>query len=311
MVTTVAPQRRPGRGLVHPAAASSLSPSWLHGPPAPARVVAVFDRAAYLLREADQAVPGEGLGEARETHETQDHAEVLPLLAPGALDLPGGLRVISQDHLEDLGLVVGDQVRVGRGQVHAPGSDLVVRRTWRPRAVPSRVLPAAARDTARAAAQACLALVHDRLPAELPMHGGARAWSRPAELVGLGPGLTPAGDDLLCGVLLGLRASGREDERAVLERSVTALLDRTTALSATLLRQAARGYAVPPVLDLLHAWHRHADPARLVELGSHVAAVGHSSGPALLLGLAASLTDDHPPTITQPAATAGGEDPRD
>lgn len=130
MVTTVAPQRRPGRGLVHPAAASSLSPSWLHGPPAPARVVAVFDRAAYLLREADQAVPGEA-------REAQDHAEVLPLLAPGALDLPGGLRVISQDHLEDLGLVVGDQVRVGRGQVHAPGSDLVVRRTWRPRAVPS------------------------------------------------------------------------------------------------------------------------------------------------------------------------------
>lgn len=303
MVTIVAPQRRPGRGLVHPAAASSLSPSWLHGPPAPTRVVAVFDRAAYLLREA---ASGEG-----ERPLAQGDGEVLPLLAPGALDLPGGLRVTSQAHLDDLGLVVGDQVRVGRGQVHAPGSGLVVRRTWRPRAVPSRALPSAARATARAAAQACLALVHDRLPVELPTDGGASAWSRPAELVGLGPGLTPAGDDLLCGVLLGLRAGGREDERAALEQAVTVLLGRTTVLSATLLRQAARGYAVPPVLDLLHAWQRPAGPARLVELGSHVAAVGHSSGPALLLGLAASLTDDHPPTTTQPAGTAGGEDPRD
>ncbi|WP_431473374.1 hypothetical protein [Ornithinimicrobium sp. W1665] len=82
------PESRPGQAL-RPAAASTLAPGWLHGRPVPARVVAVFDVAVYLHRDED----------------------VLPLLAPGALALPGGLRVADRTDLDALRLTVGDRSR--------------------------------------------------------------------------------------------------------------------------------------------------------------------------------------------------------
>lgn len=297
MPTAVAPSRRPGRAALRPAAASALAPAWLHGPPAPAKVVAVLDRAAYLLRDD----------------------EVLPVLAPGALVLPGALRVPVHGDLDDLRLRVGAEVQVGHGRLHAADGGLEVRRTWAPRPVPSEVLPPASRVLARAGLDPLLpraagrgtaggqaadpprkAAVFDsgladgadlgRLwPAALLAASAATAPVGAGRLLGLGPGLTPAGDDVLCGVLLGLRATGRDGDHAQLAGALPPLLGRTTALSATLLRQAALGYAVPPVVALVDAWHRGPDRAHLVELGTGVASVGHTSGAALLLGLAAAL----------------------
>lgn len=286
MPTTAAPVRRPGttpagrvvtppgRGTGHlvPAAASPLSPRWLHGPVSPALVVAVFPDAAYVLR-----------GD-----------EVLPVLASAALALPGGLRVAGRDELRALGLRVGEDVLVGAGRLHVGDAGLVVRRTWRPRAVPSAPLPTALRERARRALDG---VRDDDLPSEVVGVTPTlvdEASVQVHRLVGLGPGLTPAGDDALCGLLLGLRATGRERERARLERDLIPLLGRTTALSATLLRQAAAGYAVPPAVELLHAWHHPApDPPGLDRLVDAVAAVGHTSGRALLVGLAAALAPRH------------------
>lgn len=281
MPTSVAPQRRPGGGTLHPAAASSLAPDWLHAAPAPARVVGIFDRAAYLFRDGD--------------------ADVLPVLAPGALALPGGLRVADVASLHSLALDLGQEVQAGHGRVVTPGGGLVVRRTWAPPQVPSGTLSPAARERALEATEPFLDPVDD-LGAEAALaHDPSSAV---ADLVGLGPGLTPAGDDVLCGLLLGLRATGRERDRASLERLVLPQLHRTTALSGTLLRQAARGYAVPPVATLLRAWHREEQPAALRALAAEVAGVGHTSGRALLLGLATSLTSPHTPT--EPVAAAAG-----
>src|SRR5664279_3613125 len=67
-----------------------------------------------------------------------------------------------------------------------------------------------------------------------------------AVLLGRGPGLTPSGDDLVAGFLLGSRAFGRAVPGAV--AAVTELAPgATTALSARLLGHAARGECVPEV----------------------------------------------------------------
>jgi hypothetical protein len=107
-------------------------------------------------------------------------------------------------------------------------------------------------------------------------------------LLGLGPGSTPAGDDLLAGLLFALRcvepagASGT----VAYGRTVTARArDRTTVLSAALLAQAARGRATAPVraclADLTAAGTGEWPPASV----ESVLEVGHTSGPATLAGL--------------------------
>jgi uncharacterized protein DUF2877 len=89
-------------------------------------------------------------------------------------------------------------------------------------------------------------------------------------LVGRGPGLTPLGDDILMGYLAG-RALAGEDVAAVAEDAAR----RTTALSATLLRLAARGY-------LPEAAHR------LLETGDvePLLRFGATSGRGIAVGLA-------------------------
>jgi hypothetical protein len=68
---------------------------------------------------------------------------------------------------------------------------------------------------------------------------------------GLGPGLTPAGDDALSGILFAVRAmTGPTTEPALLTvaRSV-----RTSDLGAAVLDAAARGFHIEPVHDLVVA----------------------------------------------------------
>jgi hypothetical protein len=95
----------------------------------------------------------------------------------------------------------------------------------------------------------------------------------PARLAGRGGGLTPAGDDLLAGYAAGLVLfHGCLAEAEAIARAAAA---RTTSLSATLLRHAARGELPEPA----HALLEHGDPAPLRSFG-------HSSGRALMVGLA-------------------------
>jgi hypothetical protein len=73
----------------------------------------------------------------------------------------------------------------------------------------------------------------------------------PTALVGLGPGLTPAGDDLLAGTLVTLRALDlRAAAASVIDRMDTT---RTTPISAALLVEAAQGRAARPLLGLLRS----------------------------------------------------------
>jgi len=64
-----------------------------------------------------------------------------------------------------------------------------------------------------------------------------------ADLVGLGYGLTPSGDDFLIGALAALDALGQTNTHAALGRAVVAAADSTSPLSASFLRAAAAGHA--------------------------------------------------------------------
>lgn len=102
------------------------------------------------------------------------------------------------------------------------------------------------------------------------------------QLAGLGPGLTPAGDDLLLGMLLGLWATRPEAVVVELaERVVETAVPRTTQLSAAWLKAAAEGEAWSAWHDFLQAllagdnWHYSFH---------HILNNGATSGIASLLG---------------------------
>jgi hypothetical protein len=110
-------------------------------------------------------------------------------------------------------------------------------------------------------------------------------------LLGLGPGLTPEGDDLLAGAAAAVAAlEPWSSERRAAWLAAVAPPDaaaRTTKLSATLLALAARGQAIEPVHALLDLEHERWEPAleRLERLG-------HSTGRcyAAAVGAAALLS---------------------
>lgn len=114
-------------------------------------------------------------------------------------------------------------------------------------------------------------------------------------LVGLGPGLTPSGDDIICGVLASCHALAATDAgsvpiRAALATAIDNAFVRTSFVSAVLMRHAARGEVIPQVVGLLEALAAGADlRAPLAAL----LAVGHHSGSDLARGMAIGLEDGH------------------
>ena len=99
-------------------------------------------------------------------------------------------------------------------------------------------------------------------------------------IIGLGPGLTPSGDDYLGGALIALHALGRARRAESLWRWLEPrLAGRTSALSAAHLAAAAAGQGHEALHEVLNG---SADAARLD-------AVGHCSGWDALAGAVAVL----------------------
>ena len=105
-------------------------------------------------------------------------------------------------------------------------------------------------------------------------------------LIGLGPGLTPSGDDFLVGALALLDAIGERDAHTALARAIVDLLaERTTPLSACFLRAAAAGHVG-------EALHRAVSSAITGDADAAVAAIekiGHSSGWDMMAGIMTTL----------------------
>jgi hypothetical protein len=102
-------------------------------------------------------------------------------------------------------------------------------------------------------------------------------------LVWRGDGLTPYGDDVLCGWLAVHRAAGAETPGV--DATVRSLLSRTTLLSATLLDCAMHGEVIPEFAAFLAALGTPDEATRADAL----AAIGHTSGRGLLDGARSAL----------------------
>lgn len=115
------------------------------------------------------------------------------------------------------------------------------------------------------------------------------------ELIGRGPGLTPAGDDFITGFLAAIHLfSGRSEIfhtfLANFKIQIEIWSRKTTDLSAWMLRDATMGWFAEPVLDLCHALGNEemSDLSR-DKLAARVLALGHLSGLATLSGLLSGL----------------------
>ena len=114
-----------------------------------------------------------------------------------------------------------------------------------------------------------------------------------AELVGRGPGLTPAGDDALLGYLLA------RDDRATSARILLAIRHASTASSRALVRWTAKGQPPEVAADMLSALLR-ADGTAIGPALVRLTALGGTTGRAILTGLLAGLRDPGPARGTQP-----------
>ncbi|GAA3712204.1 hypothetical protein GCM10022399_31210 [Terrabacter ginsenosidimutans] len=237
------------------------------------------------------------------------HERVLAVLASDAVALPIGVRLALPSTEVRWGVEPGDRVVVGEGRVRLPRADVVAARLLRP----ARVRPAP---------RGCVGadalpepgvlgdLAHDLTAAALAgwsVEPGVRG------LIGVGRGLTPSGDDALCGVLLTLAAVDRPESRSALSSVRTAVrgvLPRTTSLSAALLVAAGTGYAVPDVARLVTLVAGPVGPSGapsdLLDLVDRVLAIGHSSGRDLLSGVSGALraVDAHP-SVPRPTSHEG------
>jgi hypothetical protein len=116
-------------------------------------------------------------------------------------------------------------------------------------------------------------------PLALPADGPAPLTTEEVRaLVGAGDGLTPYGDDQLCGWLAVHRAAGVATPEV--DDAVRAMAYRTTLLSATLLDCALHGEVLPEFGDWLQVVGTPSERSRAATL----AAIGHSSGRGLLAG---------------------------
>lgn len=99
-------------------------------------------------------------------------------------------------------------------------------------------------------------------------------------LIGLGVGLTPSGDDFLCGVLAGLILTGNSDQRftSILRERIRANLNNTNDISRTFLQCALSSHFSKPIKDLVF-------PASAEDIHASFRAVGHSSGFDSLCGI--------------------------
>ncbi|MCX7622620.1 MAG: DUF2877 domain-containing protein [Thermomicrobium sp.] len=230
-----------------------------------------------------------------------DGTRWISLVGPRTLLPPDGLQVEFDRPLAEL-LPVGTTLRIGGGRIELPNGERVVPepglRYWIPRLPRRRIVAAPSVQLAdRLLAELPPAPPHEdpflalALPRLRSLHAGllrtlrdfrdADALERAAGLAGLGPGLTPLGDDLLAGTCLALDLLARVDSTvpwvAYRETLAETAATRTTARSAAWLRQAARGEFAREYLALAAAVSR-ADERRSRAFLRRVLTIGSTSG---------------------------------
>jgi hypothetical protein len=118
--------------------------------------------------------------------------------------------------------------------------------------------------------------------------------TRALEILGLGPGLTPSGDDFLAGLILSLTVGGkvlRGSNKSELGfyRKVSANIcklakEKTTIYTQTLLSQARSGEGPKAVVELIHALLTK-DPNQVATSAKTVISMGETSGADIAIGI--------------------------
>ena len=228
--------------------------------------------------------------------------EMWTLVVEDQADLPFGIRIVTKD-FTTLGLDRGDPVNVRGGFLGLRSRPSVVAIDCRavPRWVPcpqSRLEPglrdrlavvaAAARDRAWSGSAAMAAAAMTAL-GKSDTHGNVLA-----SIVGRGPGATPAGDDVLIGILavLQTQCSGTAgvDAAVRLCRLIAPLLPTTTDISAHLLRQAMNGLFGRSLHELLLATMGGLPRPGLTDAVRRVVETGATSGADTCMGVIAAAS---------------------
>jgi hypothetical protein len=197
-------------------------------------------------------------------------------------------------------VAAGDAVAGRAGHLRIGELVLDVRgaRVWRPAPPPqptARLAEAGARvravhELALRGADRRTGEVVPRLARALARRDAEHVARRVRALVGLGPGLTPSGDDALVGLLAALHRLSRagDDLLALLGQAVACDLHRTCDISAHYLRLAVAGHVGERLIALCDALADGTD-GDVDEAAAAVAATGATSGADALLGVVAGV----------------------
>ncbi len=106
-----------------------------------------------------------------------------------------------------------------------------------------------------------------------------------SQVIGLGEGLTPSGDDLLVGFLAVIHLAGHAPMLLYTSSWLEPLIVHTTDLSAAFLRCGLAGHFSEPMVCLAHTLYSAA-PHDWQIPAANLARVGHSSGVDAMVGMA-------------------------
>ena len=270
-----------------PAAASTGVAELLRGPVRPARVLMSMPAAVYLT------VPGERGG------------DVVGVLTSDAARLPLGCVLFRASNGRPLvALPPGAPAEVGGGRIVVGDLAVSAAAWWDPHPrLPSRrpaLLPEGVRQLRNAVYGEGVPHSAFTLPGLPTGPGGPLAALRgavrradldaalrtSARLIGLGPGLTPAGDDVMAGTVAGLVLLGHPDARRFAAGVSALAAGRTTELSRALLRHAAAGRVSGEYAAVLQALVGGRSLGRAID---GLLSTGSTSGRAMALGLCTAI----------------------
>ena len=269
-----------------PASASTGVAELLRGPVRPARVLSSLPAAVYLQVATDRGT------------------DVVGVLTSDAARLPLGCVLFRPSNGRPLvALPAGAPAEVGGGRIVVGDLAVSAAAWWDPRPKLPSTRPALLPEGVR---QLRTALYGEgphsafNLPGLPGGPGGPLAALRGAvrradldaalrtatRLVGLGPGLTPAGDDVMAGTMAGLVLLGHPAADRFAAGVYALAAGRTTELSRALLRHAAAGRVSGEYAAVLHGLvgERPLGPAI-----AGLMATGSTSGRAMALGLCTAI----------------------
>lgn len=249
-------------------------------------------------------VPAQIVGLGTHAAYFRTSSEVFAVLTASAAAMPCALVLEPGRALPgSLGLGVAVLVGGGRVQWRTAGGvtdvAVVATRWWPAPQVLTRMIDV---DFTRATAELIAALGTHTLPdgvaqalADAANAMAARAPERAARhlvrVLGAGPGLTPSGDDAAAGLLLTARAlaatpTALDQVEQIGQVVADVALERTTSISAALLRHAAAGRAARVVVEAISAVAGGSPSTAALE---RLLQLGHSSGADTAAGMLAAV----------------------